>query len=248
MSIAIVDDEEQFRFKLEACLDDYLDQHSIQADIDCFKDAEAFLIAFEPQKYSIIFMDIYMSRMNGVEAAKEIRKTDESCLLIFCTTSVDHMPDAFACHAFDYMVKPADQTRVSKVMDDALKTIPKLQKYLSVEADGQTLSIFYSDLISVTSSGHYLSVIQRGGRTIVTRLTMPELLKKLENDPRFLIINRGILVNMDHVTSMSGSNCQMDNDTSYPIKVRNSTEIIQKWHDYCFEEIRRNQSHMTERR
>ncbi|NCB33282.1 MAG: response regulator transcription factor [Erysipelotrichia bacterium] len=248
MSIAIVDDEEQFRLNLEACLDNYLDHQSIQADIDCFRDAESFLTAFEPKKYSIIFMDIYMGRMNGVDAAKKIRETDESCILIFCTTSVDHMPDAFACHAFDYMVKPADQQRVDKIMDDAIRTIPQQQKYLSVNSDGRTFSIFYSDLISITSSGHYLSLMQRNERTIVTRLTMPELLEKLENDSRFLIINRGILVNMDHVTSMSGSNCQMDNGISYPIKVRNSTEITQKWHDYCFEEIRRNQTHITERR
>lgn len=248
MSVAIVDDEEQFRNQLEASIDDYLERRKIQADVECFSDAESFLRTFRPLKYSIVFMDIYMSGMSGVEAAKQMRREDESCILIFCTTSMDHMPDAFACHAFDYVVKPAIQSRVDKVLDDAIKTLPQLQKYLSFDSDGQNVSMFYSDLICVTTSGHYLSLTERDGETYSTRKTLPELQDDLQNDERFLVINRGILVNMDHVTFMSGTKCQLDNGMSFPLKVRSSTELIQKWHDYCFREIRSNQSHMTERR
>lgn len=248
MRIALIDDEAEYRALLEKTVNSYLASRKIDAQIESFSDAESFLKVWEPLKYTIIFMDIYMPGMSGIEAAEKIREQDDSSILIFCTTSMDHMPDAFACHAFDYVVKPAIQDRVDKVMDDAMHVLPQLQRYFTFDWNGQKIRMLNADLVAVTTNGHYLTLDDRLGHSYSIRMTMSELLAEVGEDARFLEINRGIVVNMEHVTSMSGTRCVMANGKSLPIKVRNSTEIIQKWQDFCFNEIRANQSHMTERR
>ena len=56
--------------------------------------------------FSVAFLDIYMMGMTGIEAARELRKTDTDCLLIFTTTSTDHALEGFQVRAMHYLVKP----------------------------------------------------------------------------------------------------------------------------------------------
>ena len=103
-------------------------------------------------------MDIYMEKMDGITAALKMREQDNSCLLIFLTSSADFMPDAFSCHAFEYIVKPFSEERVAKVLEDAMSILLPYPKYMEINSNRRIIPVFYRDIISAVTDGHYLDI------------------------------------------------------------------------------------------
>ena len=101
MRIALVDDSEIERGILLSLITDYGCEKQILFESDCFDSGDAFLSYFSSDKYDIVFMDIFMNGMSGVETASKMRQIDSHVILIFLTASADYMPDAFRVHALN---------------------------------------------------------------------------------------------------------------------------------------------------
>ena len=103
MRFALVDDAAAERETAGRLFSSFAEEMHTEFEVDMFDSGEAFLSAFVPYTYDIVFMDIYMSGMNGIETARKMRESDSRSLLIFLTSSGEHMGQAFSVHAFDYM-------------------------------------------------------------------------------------------------------------------------------------------------
>ena len=130
MRIAIVEDQIPESEKLKTALEQLHSEWKISFEIVCYPSGEAFLLDFEKGAFDLIFLDIYMNGMTGIETARQLRKQDNHCMLVFLTTSTEHMPDAFSCHAFEYIQKPFQLDRVRTVLKDVIQCLPQQQKYL----------------------------------------------------------------------------------------------------------------------
>ena len=96
MRIAIIDDLERDARQLADQVSTYMSTHRIPADTpEIFPGGEEFLAGFIPGVYDIIFLDIYMNGINGMETARKIRLWDTSCHIIFVTTSSDFAVDSY---------------------------------------------------------------------------------------------------------------------------------------------------------
>lgn len=124
MRIAIVDDVGEETALMKKLLYSFADEKNIFFDISCFISGKQFLEAFDKERFDVVYMDIYMNGMTGIETAKALRKRDSHCFLIFLSRSTEHMSEAFSCHAFEYIQKPADYARVREVMTDVIKFLP----------------------------------------------------------------------------------------------------------------------------
>ena len=106
MRIAIVDDLAAERALLQSRLERQFSRRNVQAAFYGFESGEAFLAAEKAQHFTAAFLDIYMNGMSGMEAARELRKLDTDCMLVFTTTSTDHALEGFQVRAMHYLVKP----------------------------------------------------------------------------------------------------------------------------------------------
>lgn len=239
MNVAIVDDLQSEREKLKACLDEYIQSSRIHCNIRVFKSADELLENYRPLQYTIIFLDIYMPGKDGIEAANEIRHIDSDTILIFLTDSMEHMPEAFNCHAYDYIQKPAEPERIRRIMDEITKSQTRAEKELTFISDRESISLPYKDIVALCSAGHYLEISDRNGNTYTTRMTFATVSSEFENENRFLLINRGILVNMDYILNFNNGMCHLEGNISMPANVRNSKNIEEIWHNYLFSKLRR---------
>ena len=82
MRIAIVDDLDTERTLLKERLVRQLSQRGADAELLEFDSGEAFLAAEKEQRFTAAFLDIYMDGLSGMDAARELRKTDADCLLV----------------------------------------------------------------------------------------------------------------------------------------------------------------------
>ena len=86
--------------------------------------------------------------MSGMDAAKELRKTDADCLLVFTTTSTDHALEGFQVRALHYLVKPFSEEELSALLAEMLARLPRPEPVLTVKVSGSDVRLCYR--------GHYL--------------------------------------------------------------------------------------------
>lgn len=237
MNIALVEDNEIDTRHLVDLLRSFEKQNKLPLSIDCFNSGSSFLENFEKYKYSIIFMDIFMADKNGIETALSIRETDQSCIIIFLTSSNEFLHEAFSCHAFEYIQKPATEERVFHVLNDALQFLPQTSRVFKFSCSRQTIRLLYSDIVCVVANGHNTDITDSYGTTLSPYSSFSEFIKPLISDSRFLLINKGILVNMDHVMKFENKICLLTGDISLPVRVREYAQIEQAWLDYTFAQI-----------
>ena len=96
MNIAIIDDISTDAEALKNIAVSYFEKKQIRAEICHFFSAEEFFEDYQPGKFQILFLDIYMDGMTGMEAARRIRRQSDNCILVFVTTSSD-----FAVESYD---------------------------------------------------------------------------------------------------------------------------------------------------
>ncbi len=242
MNIAIIDDAAEEIKEVTALLKQYAALNQIEIEIDRFSCAEAFLKKYRPLLFTVIFMDIYMEGMTGIEAAERIRETDRSVALIFLTTSEEHRPDAFRCHAYDYLTKPVQKDSLFRTMDDLLR--------IRTETGGQKLifssnrreySLPYSEITCVrteSNGSNYLEIMDAFGNSYRTRMTFSSVSRQLTEDSRFILLQSCVLVNLEHIALLKENCAVLAGGEQLPFSGRKAREIRRVWQNYMFANIR----------
>ena len=158
MRIAIVDDLAAERALLKDRLEQQLHRRNVQADILEYESSEKFLEAVRKATFTAAFLDIYMNGMTGMEAAKELRKTDTDCLLVFTTTSTDHALEGFQVRALHYLVKPFTEEDIDALTDELLARVPQPEKFMTLRVDGSEFRLRYRDIVYAEHFAHMIYV------------------------------------------------------------------------------------------
>lgn len=119
--IAICDDEEFYRKELEKLIQVYGNEAEADLLIEIYAEAQTLTeeIMKKNKMYDIIFFDVDMPEMSGIEAAKEIRKVDQQVLLCFVTSYEKYALDAYGVDAVGYVIKPMKYTDVKRIVEKA---------------------------------------------------------------------------------------------------------------------------------
>ena len=239
MNIAIVDDRKEDREKLGDILSKYANAGGEKLNIEHFESAEALLDNYQPFLYTILFLDIYMDGMSGMQAAEIIRKTDSDVILVFLTTSAEHHVAALHNHAFDYIEKPAKQVQVYRIMDDILKRKTDLSQSFSFSVNRTEYHLAFRDIVAVSASAHNVEIYDKHGNTYAPRLTFSSVSAEIFQDKRFLLILRGVIVNMDFIKSFRNGVCYLESGIEFPCNLRKEKQFTSTWQNYIFQKLRK---------
>ena len=232
MRIAIVDDIASERTLLHARLQQQLVKRGVHADLAEFENGEFFLKAAKERSFAVLFLDIYMDGANGVEIARELRKSDPDCLLIFTTTSADHAVEGFKVRALHYLVKPYSEKEISDLIDEILSRIPSSGKYIDIKVNGSNIQVPFHSIVYAEHFSHMIHVHTSKARELVTRQSFEAFNALLKMDPRFYQCNRGIVINLEHAVDFDGTVFVMDNGNQIPVSqklVKNARETFMEF-------------------
>ena len=128
-NIAVVEDEEAESDALVSLLERYRKEYQMSFSYKCFENAFLFLQEFKQKQYDLVFMDINMPGINGLDAAKDMRKIDPDVVLFFVTDLAQYAIKGYEVEAYDFIVKPANYSHLQLKLT---RLLPFLEKKNSV--------------------------------------------------------------------------------------------------------------------
>ncbi len=186
ISVLIADDDIGMRLVIRKAIDKS-GEFEIVGEAE---DGDAALRLFEKQRPDVVFLDVEMPVLNGVECAKKIADIDPKTVIIFATAHEEYMPEAFEVYAFDYLVKPFKVERLYHTLERIenaaiIKNDVLVKKTPDFPKTPGKLMIRNRDGISLVDMAEIL-LIQREDRSSVIytaqdRYTTSEGLSELED-------------------------------------------------------------------
>ena len=195
LKIAICDDETsdvQYEKELiESVLPDNIDWV-----FDIFVSAEDMLKS--DNTYNMVFLDVEMEGMNGIETAEILHKKSPATLIFFATHHEDYMDEALNKHAFRFWTKPISETRLMYGIQSAIKEIGAYRKTITVTVAKKAVKIFLKDIIYVYHSNRLTHIVTTNDE-IETYDTFQSVTRQLTNDC-FFETHASCYVNMNYVS------------------------------------------------
>lgn len=233
LSIAICDDLETERIRLARMIQAYARGHELTVRLRTFSSGESLLAALRgPDPIHLVFLDIYMPGLSGIDTARRIRTIRSDLSIIFATTSQDHGLESFEVQASDYLVKPFREEDVAACLDWFLSHIPESLRLLSVYSEGEWQQIPLASIQYIDVFGHQSRIhLCRG--VVVARRGLDDLESAIDSRD-FLRCHRSFLVNLNHVEGMEGNDFRMDDQTLVPISSANAARIRSQFVDWTY--------------
>ena len=239
VNIAIVDDLSDDRSKLQNYLIDYAARHCLNWQIKLFSSGEAFLNSLSAISFAIVFLDIVMDGINGMETAREMRKRCPEILLVFVTTEEDYALEGYEVEAAGFLIKNnSDQsTRLDKLMQRLTSRLHP-DNILEVSENNVSLQIPASRILYIEMLNHDMLLHTQEGNHLV-RMTMSDIKDMLPKDGRFFECHRGIIINLDTVSTLDSQVIIMENGDTLPVSRRKKTELDQAYAARSIARVRR---------
>ena len=130
ISIAICDDESYMLNHLKENIELYMKQKNLLYNIELFNKVEDLLCNHE--KFNIVFLDIQMEEINGMQAARKLRSYGNECFIIFVTVLNEFVFDAFEVDAINYLIKPLSNEKLYKTLDKIVTKLEIIMRLLKI--------------------------------------------------------------------------------------------------------------------
>ena len=223
MNIAVCEDNAAEADTLCALVRDYCIRHSYEGRVEAFTSAEALMRAFCPGSFDLIFLDIFLPGLSGMDAARKIRETDRDCMLVFSTFSEDFAMEGFLVHAAGYILKPLSPGKIDDAMYTCRHLFAQNSRLIEIPGGDGCIRLSVSDLYYAEIYGKEAVFHMKRGR-ISARLPLDELETRLGGSP-FLRCHRSYIVNMNYVDDMRDHDFVMRNGDVVPIRMNGRKQV-----------------------
>lgn len=148
-------------------------------EIDIFTSSQDMLNS--SKIYNIIFLDVEMDGLNGIETAEALHKKSPSSLIFFVTHHEDYMDEALDNHAFRFWTKPISETRLVYSIQSAIKKLNTYRRNISVTVKKKLVKILLKDIIYIYHNNRMTYIVTTSGTT-ETHDTFQSVIEQLTDD------------------------------------------------------------------
>lgn len=152
MEIAVVDDEKAIREHIRALIEERQPEGCIEA----YSTGEELLAS--GKRFDIVFLDIQMNGMSGIEAARSLREQQGDTVLIFITGMKDYVFDALDLYAFQYLLKPIDEDRFAEVLERAVREVVRKKERRVLFIKSRNLTLDQSEILYIESRARKVEI------------------------------------------------------------------------------------------
>lgn len=226
---AIVEDEAEHAEALKTFLESYGEKEKQEITVAVFSSGMDFVSDYN-YNFDVVFMDIEMPFVNGMDCSLKLRELDENVLIVFVTATVQYAVRGYEVGALGYMVKPISYFPFKVMMDKVLSRIRHEHgNEICIQGRDFTRRISIRDLYYVEVMDHYLIYHTTAGDFRIIG-KMSDVAAQLEGFAFFRCSNSHI-VNLMYVREVSENQVTVGNDTIF-ISRRRKKEFLVAMNDF----------------
>jgi two-component system response regulator LytT len=220
--IAICDDEKHMSDHIRAMASDFFRKKNSEIRLRTFLSGED-LLNYDGQ-IDILFLDIQMDGMDGLETARKLRAGKFRGFLIFITVLKEMVFQSFEVQAYDYLVKPVDEKQFEKTMERLFASMQNVGEDSLLVQQGYERRIVPKDEIV------FCEVIDRKIYLNLASGEVVDYYERIENletklDSYFFRCHRSYLINLKHLKGYKNGTAYMDNNKEVPVSRLRSKEF-----------------------
>lgn len=215
MRIAICDDEERIRLLLKDKIEKYYFPKDIEYTIQTYESGEN-LVKDNLEDIDLLFLDVDMPGMSGMETANEIRKTNGEMLIVFLTAYSEFVFESFKVDAFRYLVKPLKDAELAEVLDAVQgRLCTDEEEYLNFQFQNEMYHVKYSDIIYIEGMREKIW-IYCADRTYRWSGTLKEM-NELLSGKGFFQVHRSYIININKIKKYNSQTVMFEGNREVPI-------------------------------
>jgi len=227
IKIAVADDESIIREQIRK----FIEKREKNCRIDSYETGEALLAA--ETSYDIVFLDIQMDGLNGIDTAKLLREQSKDVVIIFITAMKEYVFEAFDVAAFHYILKPIREERFVTVYTRAAEEVmyhkKQEKKPLFIKTRNRNITLEQKDILYIESRAKKVEIHTQND-VIEVYGAISKLEKELCND--FYRSHRGYLVNLGYVAEYSSDSITLNNGDTILMAKEKYGEFVKVYMHY----------------
>ena len=228
--IVICDDMELERLLLKDILIQYFEEIQEEVSIIEYSSGEV-LVADAEEGYlegELLFLDIYMDQLNGMETARKLRALQCRIPIVFLTASPDYAVESYEVQAAGYLLKHYSEEKLKALLNRILKT--DMKRRVAIKNKRQYRYPYTDDIMYIDSDRHTVTLHMEDGSQITTQDKLSEIEKRI-GEKRFVRCHQSYLVNMDYIKDPK-DDFELRDGTIVPVRVRGRKEILDQYYEY----------------
>lgn len=247
LQIGICDDEPLLLNEIKEITENCLHRQQTFSILSTYTDGITLLYDIQDGKhFDLLLLDIEMPGLSGMELAKRIHGLLPDALMIFVTAHYKYAVDAYELHIFRYIPKNQLKERLPHALKDAasLLEIQNTDSYI-INSQNRLERIPCKEILYIEKDGknalfHTVSSEKKaddsGNQNRRVRKSLSEVFDELHSE-EFYFIERGFIVNLRHVMSISHTDCILTDQTRLPVSQSRLAEFKKKLNTYWKDKI-----------
>ncbi|MDE6601663.1 MAG: LytTR family DNA-binding domain-containing protein [Lachnospiraceae bacterium] len=228
IKIAIIEDEQIHTQLLADYLRTWGAAHGQEVSIQEFPSAESFLFVWEETNdFDILFVDIQMREMNGVEMARKVRERDRETAIVFTTGVTDYIGTGYDVEALHYLLKPIRMEKIGQCMDKVMRS-RRREAYVIVHGKEETVRVSVGSISYVEARGHgcVMETYTRADDCRQTEITesISEMEQRLQTYG-FIRCHRSYLCRIEGICRIGRTDITLDSGSVIPVSRRMYADI-----------------------
>ena len=197
INIAVCDDDLEITKSIYKLLMKFQNERDLDFSINIFNDGSGLKSSIESGKnYDLIYLDIEMSKMNGIATAKFIRSINTTVLLIYVSGYENYLKELFAVEPFRFMSKPINIEQFDFFLESALERIKSINGSYCFRFNKDIITVLLKDVVYFESNGSRVHIVMKGNvYKFYKKLDDVEKEISLNYNIPFIRIHKSYLVN-----------------------------------------------------
>ena len=203
MHIAVCDDNIDELSRIAFLLENYCRDRQSSITYESFHSAIELLETMKLRQFNLLLLDILMPGITGIDAAKEIRRSDSEIPIIFLTSSREFAVESYRVNAEDYIMKPACKDEIFPILDRQLTRFTEEEAYLTLKTGNGIIKLPFSQIVYVEVINRSVQFILINGQVREAYGYLTDYENDLLSDPHFYKPHRSYVVNLRQVTELN---------------------------------------------
>lgn len=229
LNICICDDDKLIHETLKTYC--YKIYDNTQLEIDNLFSAEELIHIYEQQvRFDIIFLDIEMATITGIEAAEKIKKISPDVIIIFISSHQKYVFDTFKVEPLHFLVKPFSEQEFNDVFKRALNKYRSLNSTITLKWQNERYVIKINTIKYIEGYKRHITVYTQNEK--YEALGKIQDMQKILSSFNFIRTHQGFLVNMDYIHRFTQTDVILSDGTKVMISVRKRAEALRMFDEF----------------